>query len=31
VPGGHIGLFMGKRTLADTWPKIAEWIAAQDV
>ncbi|MBT9383615.1 alpha/beta fold hydrolase [Pseudooceanicola sp. CBS1P-1] len=28
VPGGHIGLFMGRRTLTDTWPGIAEWIAA---
>ena len=29
VPGGHIGLFMGSRTLADSWPGIARWIAAQ--
>jgi poly(3-hydroxybutyrate) depolymerase len=27
VPGGHIGLFMGSRTLKDTWPEIARWIA----
>jgi poly(3-hydroxyalkanoate) synthetase len=27
VPGGHIGLFMGSRTLAQTWPEIARWIA----
>lgn len=26
VPGGHIGLFMGSRTLRDAWPEIAEWI-----
>jgi poly(3-hydroxyalkanoate) synthetase len=26
VPGGHIGLFMGSRTLKDTWPGIARWI-----
>jgi poly(3-hydroxybutyrate) depolymerase len=26
VPGGHIGLFMGSRTLRDTWPGIAQWI-----
>ncbi|MCY0146361.1 alpha/beta fold hydrolase [Hoeflea sp. G2-23] len=26
VPGGHIGLFMGSRTLKDVWPGIAEWI-----
>ncbi|MFZ1910639.1 MAG: alpha/beta fold hydrolase [Burkholderiales bacterium] len=29
VPGGHIGLFMGTRTLADTWPEIGRWIAAR--
>jgi poly(3-hydroxybutyrate) depolymerase len=27
VPGGHIGLFMGSRTLRDHWPGIARWIA----
>lgn len=30
VPGGHIGLFMGSKTLADTWPGIGRWIAAHD-
>jgi poly(3-hydroxybutyrate) depolymerase len=30
APGGHIGLFMGKNTLADTWPAIARWIADCD-
>ncbi|QXX73381.1 alpha/beta fold hydrolase [Methylovirgula sp. HY1] len=29
VPGGHIGLFMGARTLKEHWPGIAQWIAAQ--
>jgi poly(3-hydroxyalkanoate) synthetase len=29
VPGGHIGLFMGARTLRDHWPLIASWIGAQ--
>jgi poly(3-hydroxyalkanoate) synthetase len=29
VPGGHIGLFMGARTLRDHWPSIAAWIGAQ--
>jgi poly(3-hydroxyalkanoate) synthetase len=29
VPGGHIGLFMGARTLREHWPVIAHWIAAQ--
>jgi len=28
VPGGHIGLFMGARTLAEAWPEIGKWIAA---
>ncbi len=27
VPGGHIGLFMGSRTLQEAWPTIAHWIA----
>lgn len=29
VPGGHIGLFMGSRTLRETWPEITQWIADQ--
>ena len=29
VPGGHIGLFMGARTLTEAWPTVAEWIGAQ--
>jgi hypothetical protein len=29
APGGHIGLFMGQRTLAEIWPCIAQWIKAQ--
>jgi polyhydroxyalkanoate depolymerase len=24
--GGHIGLFMGSRTLAECWPEVASWI-----
>lgn len=31
VPGGHIGLFMGARTLNEHWPSIAQWIAAQSI
>lgn len=27
VPGRHVGLFMGKRTLEDFWPGIVRWIA----
>jgi polyhydroxyalkanoate depolymerase len=30
VPGGHIGLFMGSRTLKDAWPEIAKWVAARE-
>ena len=30
APGGHIGLFMGSNTLADTWPGIGRWIAQHD-
>ncbi len=29
APGGHIGLFMGSKTLKETWPDISRWIAAQ--
>lgn len=29
VPGGHIGLFMGARTLKEHWPNVARWIAVQ--
>jgi poly(3-hydroxyalkanoate) synthetase len=29
VSGGHIGLFMGARTLRDHWPSIAAWIGRQ--
>jgi hypothetical protein len=27
APCGHLGLFMGKRTLADVWPGIARWLS----
>jgi poly(3-hydroxyalkanoate) synthetase len=29
VPGGHIGLFMGAKTLNEHWPAIAQWIKGQ--
>jgi poly(3-hydroxybutyrate) depolymerase len=29
VPGGHIGLFMGTRTLVESWPVVANWILKQ--
>jgi poly(3-hydroxybutyrate) depolymerase len=28
APGGHIGLFMSRRTLQGYWPQIARWIAS---
>ncbi|MGO8740533.1 hypothetical protein [Rhodoblastus sp.] len=27
--GGHIGLFMGARTLKEHWPPIGRWIVEQ--
>jgi len=30
VPGGHIGLFMGARTLKEHWPPIVRWITTND-
>ncbi len=30
VPGGHIGLFMGSRTLQHAWPEIGVWIKRHD-
>ncbi|HTR14393.1 MAG TPA: hypothetical protein VMI72_14360 [Roseiarcus sp.] len=27
-PGGHIGLFIGARTLRETWPGIARWLSS---
>jgi polyhydroxyalkanoate depolymerase len=30
VPGGHIGLFMGTKTLHECWPRIAHWIRTGD-
>lgn len=30
APGGHIGLFMGRQTLAQAWPKIGSWLKAND-
>lgn len=31
VPGGHIGLFMGSKTLARTWPGIGRWLLENGV
>ena len=30
VPGGHIGLFMGSRTLELAWSAIAAWIKRRE-
>lgn len=30
VPGGHIGLFMGRNTLKEAWPDVAAWIVSVD-
>jgi poly(3-hydroxybutyrate) depolymerase len=27
APGGHLGLFMGRKILAHTWPDIARWLS----
>jgi poly(3-hydroxyalkanoate) synthetase len=27
APGGHLSLFMGVRTLAAEWPRVAGWLA----
>ncbi len=29
APGGHIGLFMGTKTLAGIWPEIGHWMKSQ--
>ena len=26
APSNHLGLFMGKRTLEEYWPRIARWL-----
>ncbi len=26
APGGHIGLFMGAKSLKEAWPQIAQWL-----
>jgi len=29
TPGGHLSLFMGRKTLTDTWPKAAKWLTTE--
>jgi poly(3-hydroxyalkanoate) synthetase len=28
VPGGHLDLFLGRRTLGSLWPDVADWLGA---
>jgi poly(3-hydroxyalkanoate) synthetase len=30
TPGGHIGLFMGSKTLAHAWPAIGHWMKSHE-
>lgn len=30
TPGGHIGLFMGSKTLAEAWPAIGHWMNSHE-
>lgn len=30
TPGGHLGLFLGRRTLRTVWPQIAQWLKAPE-
>lgn len=30
VPGGHIGLFMGSKTLKTAWPEISKWVLSHN-
>jgi len=30
TPGGHLGLFLGQRTLRTVWPQIAAWLQASE-
>jgi poly(3-hydroxyalkanoate) synthetase len=30
APGGHIGMFMGSKTLAETWPEIGHWMKSHE-
>jgi poly(3-hydroxybutyrate) depolymerase len=30
APGGHIGLFMGSKTLAEAWPAIGHWMKSHE-
>ena len=30
APGGHIGLFMGSKTLTEAWPAIGDWMKSHE-
>lgn len=30
APCGHLALFLGRRTLAEEWPRIAQWLSAEE-
>jgi poly(3-hydroxybutyrate) depolymerase len=30
VPGGHLGLFMGRTNLSELWPEVAQWLTGDD-
>jgi polyhydroxyalkanoate synthase subunit PhaC len=30
APCGHLALFLGRRTLANEWPRIAHWLSAEE-
>ncbi len=30
TPGGHIGLFMGSKTLTEAWPAIGHWMTRHE-
>ena len=30
TPGGHIGMFMGSKTLTETWPEIGHWMKSHE-
>jgi len=29
APCGHLGLFMGEKTLTDMWRKVADWLRSE--
>jgi polyhydroxyalkanoate synthase subunit PhaC len=31
APCGHLALFLGRRTLATEWPRVAQWLSAEEI